>query len=149
LPIAEIKIRAERKAGSLISEMEKAKGGQPYQKSTGNAVLPVEPTLKEMGIEPMQSHRWQLEALLPENPKKNTQASIAARLGVAQNTVSAWFGSNIKDDNTSVPDARVKIPPKERLLLAQTAKYGFLAGSALKKRTRIAREAKSHSRPYP
>jgi hypothetical protein len=34
---------------------------------------------------------------------------LDARLGVAQNTVSVWFGHNIKDDNMSVPDARVKV----------------------------------------
>ena len=33
--------------------------------------------------------------------KKNTQARIAAMLGVDQNTISTWFGSNIKHDNAS------------------------------------------------
>lgn len=61
---AEVKIRAERKAGEMLAQMPKASGGQPYQ-STGNTMLPVEPTLAELGIEKMQSHRWQTIASLP------------------------------------------------------------------------------------
>jgi len=33
---------------------------------------------------------------------------------VAQNTISTWFGSNVNLHNTSIPDARVKVPPKQR-----------------------------------
>jgi DNA modification methylase len=56
---AEIKIRAERKAGELLREMPKAKGGEYYhEEPTGNTMLPVAPppTLAELGIEKMQSH---------------------------------------------------------------------------------------------
>ena len=67
---AEIKIRAERKAGEMLAQMPKAEGGQPYQEknSTGNIVLPVDtPTLSDLGIEKMQSSRWQMVASLPED----------------------------------------------------------------------------------
>ena len=40
--------------GQLLQETERAKGGQPYQ-STGNAMLPVEPTLAELGITKRES----------------------------------------------------------------------------------------------
>lgn len=68
------------------------------------------------------------KALREEDPKKNTQAKIAVQLGVAQNTVSDWFikkGSNIGSDNTSVPDARVKVPPKSKLVLAVRMQKGI------------------------
>jgi hypothetical protein len=65
------------------------------------------------------------KALRDEDPKKNTQAKIAARLGVGQQTVSDWFGTNTGPGNTSVPDARVKIPPKERPL---SVKWGYCQG---------------------
>lgn len=66
--IAEIKLRAERRAGELLQEMPKATGGQPYQKSTGNGMLPVDetPTLDDLGITKMQSSRFQAVASLPE-----------------------------------------------------------------------------------
>lgn len=68
--IAEIKLRAERRAGELLAEMPKAKGGQPYQEQpTGNTVKPVEtttPTLTDLGISKAQSSRWQSIASLPE-----------------------------------------------------------------------------------
>jgi len=61
---AEIKIRAERRAGELLARMDKAPGGQPYH-STSNKMLPVEP-LSSLGISKMDASRWQLEAKLSE-----------------------------------------------------------------------------------
>lgn len=62
----EIKLRAERRAGELLREMEKNEGGRPAE--TGNAMLPVSepPTLADLGIERMQSSRWQMIAEMPE-----------------------------------------------------------------------------------
>lgn len=62
---AEIKIRAERRAGELIKVMPKSDGGRP--KKTSNIVLPVSPpSLADMGIDKMQSSRWQSIASVPE-----------------------------------------------------------------------------------
>lgn len=62
---AEIKLRAERRAGEMLAVMEKNDGGRPTK--TGNSVLPVlEPTLEEMGVSKMESSRWQRMAELPE-----------------------------------------------------------------------------------
>jgi len=73
---AEIKIRAERKAGELLREMPKNEGTKGQLKgsndggiSGGFIVQPPEqapPTLQELGIEKTQSHRWQTMAELPE-----------------------------------------------------------------------------------
>jgi phage N-6-adenine-methyltransferase len=60
---AEIKLRAERKAGEMLASMEKNPGGG--DQSTGNGVLPV-PSLDDLGIDKMQSSRWQREAKVPE-----------------------------------------------------------------------------------
>ena len=48
--IAEIKLRAERRAGELLGEMDKNEGGRPAE--TSNIVLPVScaPTLSDLGI---------------------------------------------------------------------------------------------------
>lgn len=62
---AEIKLRAERRAGEILQAMPKNEGGRPVE--TSNTVLPVsEPTLKDMGIEKMQASRWQTIAALPK-----------------------------------------------------------------------------------
>lgn len=65
--------------------------------------------------------------LRKENPKKNTQERVSELLGVAQNTVSTWFSvdrTNIKVDNSSIPDARVKIPPKQKPIILERAEKG-------------------------
>lgn len=84
---AEIKLRAERKAGEILAAMDKHKGGRPSE--TGNSVLPVSgESLEDLGIDKMQSSRWQrasrvepdeFEAYLREcqaNGREVTQAGL-------------------------------------------------------------------------
>ena len=59
---AEIKLRAERRAGAILSDMEKNKGARGkgvrfHDEST--------PTLADLGISQAQSHRWQKIAGIP------------------------------------------------------------------------------------
>ena len=56
---AEIKLRAERRAGEMLKEQVSA--GNP-QFLHDERIVP----LKELGISEIQSHRWQLEAEIPE-----------------------------------------------------------------------------------
>jgi N6-adenosine-specific RNA methylase IME4 len=60
---AEVKIRAERLLGESLAKMEKAAGGRPTK--TSNATLQV--SLGDLGIQRMQSHRWQTLATVPED----------------------------------------------------------------------------------
>lgn len=63
---AEIKLRAERKAGQLLSEMEKQNGSRGVGKKVeGQDVSPLS-TLSDLGITPKQSSRWQAEATVSE-----------------------------------------------------------------------------------
>lgn len=72
--------------------------------------------------------------LRKEDPKKNTQQRVAAMLGVAQQTVSGWFANNTGVGNTCTPpsepkethrpDARVKVPPKEREHISERVESG-------------------------
>jgi len=81
---AEIKIRAERKAGQLLAQMPKNEGerGKIQEHLTGSNIMlsPADdtPTLKEMGIEPMQSSRWQMIADLSEEQFEEHIAEIKA-----------------------------------------------------------------------
>ncbi len=68
---AEVKIRAERKAGEMLAQMPKATGADYGGRTSldGNRELPSNPppTLTELGIEKMQSSRWQMVASVPED----------------------------------------------------------------------------------
>lgn len=61
---AEVHLRAQRKAGEILAAMEKNKG----ELLRGNTMLPREevPKLKDLGIDKMQSSRWQRLASVPE-----------------------------------------------------------------------------------
>lgn len=87
----EIRLRAERKAGSMLSSMEKVKA-TPGNQYTGpvdrshNGTGPK--TLSELGISKNQSHRWQQLADVPEDQferalaapqKPSTNGIIASR----------------------------------------------------------------------
>lgn len=58
---AEIKLRAERKAGELLLKMEKQNGARDGKRSDI-----VSPRLEEVGVTRKQSSRWQAEAKVPE-----------------------------------------------------------------------------------
>jgi len=76
---AEIKIRAERRAGELLGETEFNKGGRPSE----NLLQDVSslPKLKDFDISEIQSHRWQLEAEVPEEILEQHIAKVKAEEG--------------------------------------------------------------------
>lgn len=63
--IAEIRIRAERRAGEILSRMDKNEGGRP-SKNSSHDERGFAATLKELGISYSQSSRWQLIAHIPK-----------------------------------------------------------------------------------
>ena len=75
---AEIRIRAERKAGQLLKEIEKSKGGQP-KKNSGHAEPSFSETeyqrvKREAHISDTQAKRWPQLAALPHGDfeRRNT-----------------------------------------------------------------------------
>jgi len=60
----EIKIRAERRAGELLSEMDKHKGGRPKKHSHDDNGFP---RLRDLGIDGNKSSRWQKISEIPED----------------------------------------------------------------------------------
>jgi len=56
-------LRAERKAGALLGEMDRQQQGRPEKRSHDVTILP---TLEDIGVTKMQAQRWQLEASEPE-----------------------------------------------------------------------------------
>lgn len=64
----EIKLRAERRAGELLREMPKARGGFDGREPDGSLRLHAETaeTYADLGIDKVQAHRWQKIAEIPE-----------------------------------------------------------------------------------
>ena len=76
---AEIKIRAERKAGDILIEQIDHRGGKPIHD---------EQVTKDYGISYTQSHRWQNIASIPEEVfEKEIQDTIKAK----EELISAEF----------------------------------------------------------
>jgi hypothetical protein len=78
--VTEIKVRAERRAGELLAEMEKAKGVRMNGGNTGDPTMlpPVNvPKLSDLGITKNESSRWQKLAAVPASQFE--QAVAAAK----------------------------------------------------------------------
>ncbi len=61
-------LEAERKIGEMLLSTQRAKGGQPHQKNpTSSHRVPVELTLKEIGVSKKESHVAQKLARLPQS----------------------------------------------------------------------------------
>lgn len=106
----EIRIRAERKCGQLLREMEKAKAGRPPEnRSRDKTDFRGAPTLSDRGISKSQSSRWQALAAVPEaefeatlaGPSDTLKQSVVrgsdngapatiADLGVDRRRVAEW-----------------------------------------------------------
>lgn len=96
----EIRLRAERKAGALLSEMEKLKG-RPEKASTAT-------TLSDLGVSRDQSSKWQQLAQVPDEefeaalaaPKKPTTTGILAQAKPKQepmNPQALWLWGRLRD----------------------------------------------------
>jgi protein gp37 len=72
----EIRLRAERRAGELLAEMEKNKGAVPGKTGRkGKPVLDPTPKLADLGVSKTQSSRWQSLAALDS---KTFESQLAA-----------------------------------------------------------------------
>jgi N6-adenosine-specific RNA methylase IME4 len=77
----DIRLRAERRAGELLAEMEKNKGavrGKTGRK--GKPVLDVKPKLANLGVTKTQSSRWQKLAALGSNQFETLVADTHAKI---------------------------------------------------------------------
>lgn len=114
---AEIKIRAERRAGELLKELPKQHGGRPPD--TG--LQSVTPSLKDLGIEKIQSHRWQKLAAIP---KKDFNKHIESVKEKKTELTTAGLLRECKRDRA--PDPIQELPSdKYRIIYADPPwKYG-------------------------
>jgi len=82
----EIKVRAERRAGQMLSEIELSEGGRPTENQSHDATGF---TLKQLGINKHQSSRWQKLAGVTD--EKFEQAVSAAKEIAGEVTTAAML----------------------------------------------------------
>lgn len=63
----EVKLKAERKAGQILKETSKQTGGDAVKARLHDVTEVLPKTLKELGIEKIESHRWQQIAAIPDD----------------------------------------------------------------------------------
>lgn len=87
----EIKIRAERKAGQMLAEMDKNRGsmGSGSNQHEVRSLDVTAPKLSDLGISKNQSSRWQKLAAVPDNQFE--QAIVAAKEVAGEVTTAAML----------------------------------------------------------
>ena len=85
--VAEIKLRAERRAGELLAERDRALAGRPPEnRFQDETYFRGAPTLSDLGIGKTQDHRWRTEASLPE---ANFEKYVASTKGAKRELTSS------------------------------------------------------------
>lgn len=104
----EVRLRAERKAGQLLRQIEKAKGA-PGNQHTGPLKRPAQsnPTLSDLGVSKQQSSDWQKLAAVPEatfeqalKEPRPTTAGIIRKAAPVEDRVderSLWLWGRLRD----------------------------------------------------
>ena len=104
----EIRLRAERKAGRLLSQMEKAKGarGSGSNQHRVRSRDETAPTLSEIGVSKSQSSRWQrlaavseeeFEAALAAPEKPSTSGIIGKPKQEPMDPQALWLWGRLRD----------------------------------------------------
>ncbi len=116
----------DRPAGpARAARIEEIRAGAITRRHLGQGAICRRNLSPEQKAEARKRMKAVAKKLQEENPKKNTQARIAAILGVDRTTVGRWWkdGSKVHTHICSAttggeekprPDARVKVPPQAR-----------------------------------
>lgn len=111
---AEIKLRAERKAGEMLAGMEKNKGGRPAEKTAGTMPEVSAPSLAELGMKEDQSRRWQKEASVDDQKFEDYLASCregqreVTQAGLLKIANGAHVGNNSGNSEWYTPQKYVE-----------------------------------------
>ncbi len=106
----EIKVRAERRAGEMLAEIERAPAGRGEKKTEG-----IRSTLERIDVAPTTAHRWQKLAAVSE--RQFEQAVAAAKEVAGEVTTAAMLRAGRQVPGPAItpqgkPPARSSIPDK-------------------------------------
>ncbi len=123
----ELQLRSERKAGAFLADMEKHPAGRPPENRSQDVTDSI-PRLADLGIEKMQSSRWQAEASVPD---ERFEAWVAEKKATGQELTAsglqllAWRERH-KDAVVALPEGLYRIfyadPPWQYAQMIE--KYG-------------------------
>lgn len=102
---AAVRIEAQASAGQILREMPKNKGGGDHRL---HSVSGEPPTLEEIGVKPIQSHRWQKIADIPSEVRSAYVRKTVADDGWITDKGLIRFAADpkpLKEDRTTVEDA--------------------------------------------
>ena len=114
----EIKVRAERRAGEMLAQVERAQAGRPAKNSFHDGTN-YQQALKENGVAKVTAHRWQQLAAIPEeqfersvNATKEVMGEVTTASLLSQAKKKKRAVSRMADDNTPVviPPDKPKAP---------------------------------------
>ena len=91
---AAIKIRAERRAGEMLKDIEKNKGGRPSENRSHDAT-----SLSDLGLTKSDSSRWQRLANIPENRFDDFIEMVLERTKELTSAEALRFAASIRRDN--------------------------------------------------
>ena len=102
----EIRVRAQRRAGEMLSSTEKRDGGQAMKARSSAATEVIPPTLSDMGITKDQSANWQALASMSE---EHFEATVEAAKDTAGEVTTAFMLREVKRGK---PHGKPKTGPK-------------------------------------
>lgn len=146
--VAEIKIRAERRAGELLKDMDKAQGRRTDLLTSSQPVtmLGQPPTLSEVGITRMQSSRWQRMAEIPE---PEFEEHIARTKAANEELTSASVQRFAKDLERQERRAEILEAAAERPLDPPAPPYGLIYADPPWRYEHVKTESRAIENQYP
>lgn len=106
---AEIKIRAERRAGEMLGEVERSEGGRPSDNSFHDETS-YQKTLRENELSHITAHRWQLEADVPEEQLEQFIAIATEKAEEITSRAVLSMAMKIKNEAKKEPTSDEAIP---------------------------------------
>lgn len=84
----EIRVRAQRRAGEMLTQTEKSEGGRPSKTSTQEEPVSSAPTLEQIGVTKKQSSNWQTLAAMSD---EHFEATVEAAKDTAGEVTTAFM----------------------------------------------------------
>jgi N6-adenosine-specific RNA methylase IME4 len=106
---AELKLRAERRLGEMLKEIERSEGGRPEKNSFHHGTS-YQQVLKENEIGRTTAHRWQLESSMPEETFERFIAETKAEADELTSRAALGIAMRLKHEAKKGETCKAIIP---------------------------------------